>query len=116
MSTRDVATHTGPSTGARTRMKTNDALQMTASTSSRAVSAVRISAACLAANSCRALSELERWPARMARLEREQRALAIETAGVAGQRAAASHDAMARDDDRQRIATRRGARGAHCRR
>ncbi len=39
---RAVATQTGPSTGASTRMNTNDALQMTASASRRATSAGRI--------------------------------------------------------------------------
>ena len=45
-------------------------------------------------------------------LEREQRALALEPARVAGQRAVGADDPMARDDDRQRIAAGRRARGA----
>ena len=98
-------------------MKTNDTLQMTASARRRAISAGRM---------VRSRSVADRWPvplreleqrlARVPRFERQQRALAVEAAGVAGQRAAAADDPMARHDDRQRIAAGRSTRRAHRRR
>ena len=49
-------------------------------------------------------------------LEPQQRRLALEAAGVAGQRAVAADDAVARHDDRDRVAADRGADGAARRR
>src|SRR5690349_21615315 len=48
-----------------------------------------------------------------ASFEREQRALALESPRIARQRATTPDDAMARNEDAQRIAAGRSAHGAH---
>ena len=118
ISTRVVTVSTGPSTGASTRMKMNDAPQIADRATSRATSDWR--------TRCRSVRRRARERGDRADagrgggdrgvLQREQRPLAGKAAGVSGQRAVRADDAMAGNDDRQRIAARRGARRADARR
>ena len=98
-----------PRATARARGRsTNDALQITASATSRARSAP--------ANACGVALTRCDGEAAAIRFEREQRLLAREAARVAGQRAVAPTIAVAGDHDRHRIAAVRRADRAHRRR
>ena len=91
----------GPNSGTAMRMKRNEPPQSAA----RATSSARSRGL----NAAPAASRAWRRPRAGARLETEQRGLAVEAAGVAGQGAVAADDAVAGHDDRDRVAADGGA-------
>ena len=99
--TRTKASATGPNSAAPMRMNKNDAPQIAASVTSSA----RRQPSCGCFQRLRVLLPV--------RFERQQRLLAMQAAGVAGERAVMAEHAVAGDDDAHRIAAYRRTHGAH---